>query len=70
MTTILGKNGEINFVFILPVRLHENDENAYAKWRLLNLENNEDFENGARKNTRANSKNDLKQIHEFKIHKS
>ena len=29
-----------------------------------------DFENGARKNARVNNKNDLKRIHEFKIHKS
>ena len=29
-----------------------------------------DFENGARKNTRVNSKNDLKRLNEFKIHKS
>ena len=26
------------FVVILPVRLHENDENAHVKWRLLNPE--------------------------------
>ena len=29
-----------------------------------------DFENGPRKNARVKSKNDLKRLHEFKIHKS
>ena len=53
------------FVVILPVRLHNNDENAHAKWRHLNPDQTGDLNNGYFKNANFSCVNTEKQIHNF-----